>query len=199
MTAHQRDGGPGSRPAPGGPADARVGGRADGVADGTADDPADDPADDRVGDLVDRAIGLLRSIALSSEQVVSRFATAHGLHRTDMHAIAHIAAGERSGEPLSAGLLARRLHVQPSAATSVLDRLEVAGHVRREPHPSDRRRTVVRMQPQALAVAQEFFVPLADRMHAGAEAFTAAELETAVRFLAAMDHQVRAAAEEEPD
>jgi DNA-binding MarR family transcriptional regulator len=78
----------------------------------------------------------------------------------------------------------------------VLDRLQSAGHVRREPHPSDRRRTVVRMQPQALAVAQEFFVPLSDRMHTGAEEFTPAELDTAVRFLAAMDRQVRAAVEE---
>jgi len=37
----------------------------------------------------------------------------------------------------------RRLNVTPSTMTSVVDRLETSGYVRRRPHPSDRRATML--------------------------------------------------------
>jgi len=150
-------------------------------------------------DLVEQAIALLRGISIHSDQFASRFAATHALHRTDMNAIAHIAAAETAGEPLGAGLLAERLQVGPSAVTAVLDRLETAGHVRREPHPGDRRRTVVRMEPRAHAVARAFFAPLGERIHAGAEPFSTTDMATVVRFLQAADEQIRAATADQRD
>lgn len=48
-----------------------------------------------------------------------------------------------AGSPLRVGELARRLDVVPRSATSVVDELEAAGYVRREPDPADRRATLV--------------------------------------------------------
>jgi DNA-binding MarR family transcriptional regulator len=41
--------------------------------------------------------------------------------------------------------LAHRLHMRSGAITAVLDRLAERGHLAREPHPTDRRKLVVRL------------------------------------------------------
>jgi hypothetical protein len=46
-----------------------------------------------------------------------------------------------------------------------VDWLENAGHVRRERDPHDRRKVTIVMQPPALHLAMEFFVPLGRLMH----------------------------------
>lgn len=40
-------------------------------------------------------------------------------------------------------VIGSRLQVHPTSVTNAVDRLEAAGLVRREPHPSDRRATLV--------------------------------------------------------
>jgi DNA-binding MarR family transcriptional regulator len=45
--------------------------------------------------------------------------------------------------PLTPSELARRLGITAAAMTEVLDRLERGRHVRRDPHPSDRRKVVI--------------------------------------------------------
>jgi DNA-binding MarR family transcriptional regulator len=58
---------------------------------------------------------------------------------------------------ISAGDLARVLHVHPSTLTGILRRLEVRGLVLREPDPSDGRRALLRLSPRGrrLDVTQE--------------------------------------------
>jgi len=46
---------------------------------------------------------------------------------------------------LSPGDLARRLRMRSGAITALLDRLAAHGHIEREPHPSDRRKLVIRL------------------------------------------------------
>lgn len=55
-----------------------------------------------------------------------------------------------SGESTPTGL-AERLKLTTPAITEVLDRLEVAGHVRRSKHPTDRRKVLVSLSPDARA------------------------------------------------
>ena len=45
--------------------------------------------------------------------------------------------------PLGAGRLARLVGLNPSSTTALIDRLESAGYVRREPDAGDRRRTAI--------------------------------------------------------
>jgi len=53
--------------------------------------------------------------------------------------------------PLSSA--ARRLQVHPTSVTNTVDRLEAAGLVTREPHPGDRRATLVTLTPAGRDVA----------------------------------------------
>lgn len=70
-----------------------------------------------------------------------------GLHPTDLKCL-DLAASE---EALTAGRLAELVGLTTAAITSVLDRLEKAGFVRRERDVHDRRKVLVRPQPGRLA------------------------------------------------
>ncbi|MBC7441080.1 MAG: MarR family transcriptional regulator [Ramlibacter sp.] len=48
-----------------------------------------------------------------------------------------------------------RLQVHPTSVTNAVDRLEAAGYVRRLPHPTDRRTTLVEITPSGQAIVLE--------------------------------------------
>jgi DNA-binding transcriptional ArsR family regulator len=68
-----------------------------------------------------------------------------GVTAVDQRALA-IVAGRG---PMSAGELAKEINLTPGAVTGVVDRLERARLVRREPDPDDRRRVVITALPGA--------------------------------------------------
>lgn len=51
-------------------------------------------------------------------------------------------------------VIGERLQVHPTSVTNAVDRLEEAGLVSREPHPSDRRTTLVRLSPAGRRIAR---------------------------------------------
>ena len=51
-------------------------------------------------------------------------------------------------------VIGQRLQVHPTSVTNAVDRLEQAGLVVREPHPTDRRTTLVRLTRQGRTVAR---------------------------------------------
>ncbi len=53
------------------------------------------------------------------------------------------ALGLEGGRPIAA--IGQQLGLTPSTMTGLVDRLEAQGFLRREPHPSDRRATVLRL------------------------------------------------------
>jgi DNA-binding MarR family transcriptional regulator len=61
-----------------------------------------------------------------------------GLSESELHSLRHLLAG-----PLGPNDLARTLGVTSAASSGIVDRLESRGHVSREPHPTDKRRTMV--------------------------------------------------------
>jgi DNA-binding MarR family transcriptional regulator len=77
----------------------------------------------------------------------------YGLNRTDMRALDIVG---RAG-PLAPTALARLLGFTTGGVTTVLDRLERAGYVRRRPDPADRRRQVVETTDATAARDQEVF------------------------------------------
>jgi DNA-binding transcriptional ArsR family regulator len=72
-----------------------------------------------------------------------------GVTAVDQRALA-IVAGRG---PMSAGELAKEINLTPGAVTGVVDRLERARLVRREPDPDDRRRVVISALPGAFGPA----------------------------------------------
>ncbi|HET8669504.1 MAG TPA: MarR family transcriptional regulator [Candidatus Saccharimonadales bacterium] len=93
------------------------------------------------------AIDRLMSLAQlwSNETAVFHEAAAErlGLNITDTKTLSILLQETK----LSAGKLAERLGLTTGAVTSVIDRLEKRGFVRRIPHPIDRRKVLVQLQP----------------------------------------------------
>lgn len=77
----------------------------------------------------------------------------YGLNRTDMRALDILG---RAG-PLAPTALARLLGFTTGGVTTVLDRLEKAGYIRRRPDPGDRRRQLVETTEATAARDEEVF------------------------------------------
>lgn len=134
---------------------------------------------------VDRR-ALLRLLRRQSEEAVrfsAAFGAVHGLHQTDVSALAAISQASAAGAPLGPARLAEALRLSRPATTALVDRLERAGHVVRRPDPADRRRTVLEMQPRADEVAAAFFGPLGKAYGAVMDRFSPAELLVVQAFL----------------
>lgn len=69
--------------------------------------------------------------------------------------------------PQTASAIARATRLTPAAVTSLIDRLEARGFVRRQPDPLDRRKVLVEAADATFAVIEKAYAPLAV---AGAEA-----------------------------
>jgi DNA-binding MarR family transcriptional regulator len=85
--------------------------------------------------------------------------------------------------PMTASELAAITGLTSGAITGVVARLERSGRLRREPHPHDRRKQVLRPTPEAVREVQQVFDALPD---AGEllEGFDAPQLAAIAEFLA---------------
>lgn len=80
--------------------------------------------------------------------------------------------------------LADRLGLTTGSVTSMLDRLEKAGYLTREPHPSDRRKLVVRATATAVQRAMELVGPLiADGHDQLLSRYSVGQIELITEFL----------------
>ncbi len=70
------------------------------------------------------------------------------------------------------------------AVTGVVNRLERAGYIRREPDPGDGRRQLLRPVPERLGEAERLFTGLAASAARVLDGFDAAQLEAIATFLA---------------
>ena len=95
----------------------------------------------------------LRALSTEIDRLDQAAADRYGLNRTDMRALDIVG---RAG-PLAPTDLARQLGFTTGGVTTVLDRLERAGYIRRRPDTSDRRRLVVEATAATTARDQEVF------------------------------------------
>ncbi|MFC1437118.1 MarR family transcriptional regulator [Streptacidiphilus sp. N1-10] len=80
--------------------------------------------------------------------------------------------------------LADRLGLTTGSTTALLDRLERAGYLARRPHPTDRRKSIVRATPTFQQSAYAVMAPLVDEGHRMiADAFTPDQIATIADFL----------------
>jgi DNA-binding MarR family transcriptional regulator len=126
---------------------------------------------------------LLQTLTVESDRYAERFGARHGLHRTDVNALALVLDAARRGEPMSPSALAKELGLSPSATTALIDRLEALGHVERARPADDRRRVALTVPDTALDEGRRMFVPLAKAFADSWAGFTPAEREVVARFL----------------
>lgn len=82
----------------------------------------------------------MHHLAVAVAEMDAAIARRLHLSAVDYLALKHVAAAT---EPFGPAELGRLLGMTSGAATGLVDRLEQAGHLRREPHPDDRRRKIL--------------------------------------------------------
>jgi DNA-binding MarR family transcriptional regulator len=128
-------------------------------------------------------IRLLQRYVVEAVQLGRAFAVRHHLHPTDWSALLAVIQGDRVGTPLTPGELGERLGISSGATTAVVDRLERAGHVRRERDDRDRRRLTLHREESAITLLAAFSEPLDAAMDAIVVGYECTELEVVQRFL----------------
>lgn len=84
--------------------------------------------------------------------------------------------------------IAHTLETSTAATSLVLNRLETAGHISRQSHPSDRRKVVVTPAPASIASAYEHAHPVIDGIDQLTATLTPDERSTVAGFLGGLVH-----------
>ena len=121
----------------------------------------------------------LRALSTEIDRLDGLAADRFGLNRTDLRAL-DLIAGAGTLTPTA---LARGLGYTTGGVTTVIDRLEAAGYVRRQPDPSDRRRLVLCPTDAVAQREAEVFGDLALEAQAIIASFDASQLATILDFL----------------
>lgn len=111
---------------------------------------------------------LLRAYARAVQRVNLALARALGIPPTDVWAMEHLLTAGELG-PVELG---NRLGIRSASATTLVDRLERAGHAERRRHDVDRRRLVVAPTEQGAQAVATAFAPLAQSLDDAAEDLT---------------------------
>ncbi|WP_406379424.1 MarR family winged helix-turn-helix transcriptional regulator [Streptomyces sp. NBC_01618] len=136
------------------------------------------------GDRAELATALdqeLRSLVSRSVLFHQAVADRLGLNVLDLNCLgALVTRGS-----MAAGQLAEENGVTTGAITGVIDRLEAAGHVRRDRDPKDRRRVLVTPLPNLEAQIFPLFASLGASIGRLCEQYSDEELETVLGFMRA--------------
>jgi DNA-binding MarR family transcriptional regulator len=116
---------------------------------------------------------------LFNQQVAER----HRLQLTDMQCINVL---DLLG-PTTPGKLAERTGLSTGGVTVMLDRLEKAGYVKREPNPTDRRSLLVRVNPKKFEKINASYNVVNERMAELYASTPESELQTVLEFFKQMN------------
>jgi MarR family transcriptional regulator, organic hydroperoxide resistance regulator len=133
--------------------------------------------------LRESAIRGLRQFIAGSILYNQQIADRVGLRLTDMQCINVL---DLMG-PSTPGELARSTGLTTGGVTVMLDRLEKAGYVKREPNPRDRRSVLVRLKPAKLKKVNAFYGGMYDRVAGLLDEAPESELRSVVNLLAKMN------------
>lgn len=137
-------------------------------------------------DLERLIAGDVRALTAESDQIGHEFARRHDLSANDFRALLHVMVADAAGEPLTAGELSKLIGTSAAAVTYLVERMIASGHLRRETHPKDRRKVILRYDDHGLAVATDFFTPLARINSAALADLPDSDLEAAHRVFTAL-------------
>lgn len=102
----------------------------------------------------------------------------------DMRALRYVIVVTDRGEVATAGGIAEHLGISTAATTKLLDRLERGGHIRRLPHPRDRRSSSIVIAAETREAAQATVGREHARRFRVAAELAPAERDVVIRFLA---------------
>lgn len=114
------------------------------------------------------------------------------MNETDLFAIRHLISAEAQGTAVSPKDLSAVLGISSAATAKLLARLVESGHIRREPHPSDRRAQVLHATPSAHDDVRATLGGMHRRMLEAAEGLTPAQQKAVIHFLDSLSVAVSA-------
>ncbi len=128
----------------------------------------------------------VRELSAESDQIGRLFAVSHDVRPTDFRALLHIMVAETTGQPMTSGDLSQRMGLSGAAITYLVDRLIDSGHIRRDSHPADRRKVILRHSEPGMDTARLFFTPLGAHTRAALDDLPDADLTAAHRVVTAL-------------
>lgn len=109
--------------------------------------------DDGHAEWARRAAERWANLAERAARLYMGLFTASPLSRTETELLILLRRDPASGEPSA---LARQLKVSRQTMTGLLDKLETGGYLSRAPHPTDRRKTLLRLEEAGMDVVRHF-------------------------------------------
>lgn len=135
---------------------------------------------------VDQVVGVLEALRRwrETERRTSEASRRYmKLGETDMRALRFIIAMQNHGRVVTPGAIAEHLGVTTASTTKLIDRLVAGDHVRRFPHPTDRRSLAIEVTEETRRVARESVGRSHARRFEAAARLTAEERQIVTRFL----------------
>ena len=128
---------------------------------------------------IDSVLRSLRRVNLQGSVFGQTVAIRFGLSESDVEALEVLLDSGAA----TAGRLSELMGLTTGAMTRVIDRLEQAGYVRRQPDPADRRRVIVEVVPEKVAAVEATISRLGEAVAPEIGRFSEAELAVINDFL----------------
>lgn len=144
-------------------------------------------------------LNLLRRYREAERRMRVRTRGSMGMGETDLIAIRLLLHTHQSGQLMRQRDLAAALEITAASASALVDRLVKSGHVRRVPHPDDRRSVAIEPTTQSDHEVRETLGAMHERMLTATEALTPDELAAVAKFLSALTESVEEPADDAPE
>ncbi|WP_082822783.1 MarR family winged helix-turn-helix transcriptional regulator [Microbacterium sp. T32] len=137
-------------------------------------------SDDRRGSRVMQSLRSYRSAEMAMRR---RTQDAMAMGENELRVLRFLTRATASGRDATPADLARHLGLSTASITALLDRLERTGHVRRERHPTDRRKILVRGTEQSEDEMRDTLGDMHARMMRATRGMSDAEADIVTAFL----------------
>ncbi|GAT73991.1 MarR family winged helix-turn-helix transcriptional regulator [Microbacterium hydrocarbonoxydans] len=112
------------------------------------------------------------------------------LNETDMRALHYLIVCANRGLIATPSGIAGHLGISTASTTKLLDRLEKGGHIRRAPHPTDRRALAISITAETRQAAMETVGRQQAKRFYAAARLSADERDVVIRFLTDMTQEI---------
>lgn len=135
-------------------------------------------------------IAALEASGRANAELQRRIRAASGLGDTDVNAVLFLLASSAESQIVTPKDLAAHLRMSTAAASGLVDRLERAGYVRRQAHPTDRRGVTVVLTDDGRRRADQTIGRVYSRLLDVAASLSPEDAPIVLRFLQAITDEV---------
>lgn len=140
-------------------------------------------------------LNMLRRYRSAETAMRARTRSSMGMNETDLLALRFLLREQKAGRIVRSIDIARTLNISTASTTTLIDRLEKGGHVRRESHPTDRRAGIVVPTVSSDDEVRQTLGAMHRRMLSLVDEMSDRERAIVTRFLAGMTSAVEEAAD----